>query len=261
MKSALQPHLNRLTSRHLRDVFEGDPGRAARYWLNAPYLALDFSKNLIDDAALDGLMAAFDAVGVGRARDELLAGASVNVTERRAALHSALRHPGPGPFPNPQFNVVEDVHQVLAQMRAFCDQVRTGGWRGATGERIEHVVNVGIGGSDLGPKMVCDALRDQAYGGPQAHFVSNIDSTELYRTLDELRPANTLFVIASKTFGTQETLTNAQSARRWLVEALGEDAVAHHFVAVSTNTERVTAFGIDPKNMFVFWDWVGGRYL
>mgnify|MGYP001118481736 CR=1 FL=1 len=245
---------------HLRELFATDPGRAERYCIEVGDLRIDYSKQRIDDAVLDALLAVADAAGVTERRDAMFAGEPINVTERRAVLHVALRAPRGTRIEVDGHDVVADVHAVLDRMGEFAERVRDGSWRGATGERIRTVVNIGIGGSDLGPAMATRAL--DAYRHPELtfRFVSNVDGADIAGALADLDPAATLFVVSSKTFTTIETLTNARTARAWLVDALGEDAVAEHFVAVSTNAAEVAAFGIDTANMFGFWEWVGGRY-
>jgi glucose-6-phosphate isomerase len=237
----------------LVELFESDPGRAERYVIEVGDLRIDYSKNAVDDALLAALVAVARAAGLERRRAAMLAGEPINVTEHRAVLHMALRAPAGSVIELGGSNVVDDVHAVLDRMAAFVDRVRAD-------ERITDIVNIGIGGSDLGPAMAARALA--SYGHPRltCHFVSNVDGADIAGTLATLDPAATLFVVSSKTFTTIETLTNARTARRWLVETLGEAAVADHFVAVSTNAEQVAAFGIDTANMFGFWDWVGGRY-
>ena len=255
--------------RHLRELFAEDPKRAERFSAEACGLYVDYSKNRIDRPSWEQLLGLAREAGVEGWRESMFAGMEVNATEARPALHVALRHQGDGRFPDEAAggsgDVMPAVRSVLARVAAFSERVRSGQWLGYRGTPITDVVNIGIGGSDLGPLMVCDALRDhagrdRAVGALRTHFVSNIDATQLGWTLDKLDPATTLFLIASKTFGTQETLTNARTAREWLVNAGGEPAVAKHFVALSSNLERVTDFGIEPENMFPFWDWVGGRY-
>ena len=245
---------------HLRDLFATDSGRAARYTVEAAGLLVDLSKNLITGETLDTLSALADEVGLGPARDAMFQGDRINTTEDRAVLHTALRLPRSASLVVDGVDVVVDVHEVLDRMRAFTDDVRSGAWTGATGEPIQAIVNLGIGGSDLGPAMAYEALRPFSRRDLTVRFVSNIDPAAIGEALVDLDPARTLFVVVSKTFGTIETLTNARTARAWLTDALGADAVAKHFVAVSTNGEKVADFGIDPANMFAFWDWVGGRY-
>jgi len=245
---------------HLRTLFADDPGRAERYVLHAGDLRIDFSKHLIDDAVMAALLGVVEASGMSARREAMFTGAQINTTERRAVLHTALRAPADRVIDVDGHDVVPDVYDVLARMGTFADAVRDGTWRGATGEQIRTVVNIGIGGSDLGPAMAYLATR--AFGRPDltCRFVSNVDGADITDNLHDLDPASTLFVISSKTFTTIETLTNARRARRWLTDALGDDAVPHHFVAVSTNAKEVAGFGIDTANMFGFWDWVGGRY-
>lgn len=244
----------------LRTLFADDPARADRYVLTAGDLRIDFSKHLIDDGVLAALLAVAAAAGVAERRDAMFAGEQINTTEQRAVLHTALRAPVGASVLVDGHDVVPDVHEVLDCMSVFARQVRSGEWVGATGQRIATVVNIGIGGSDLGPAMVY--LATEAFGQPglDCRFVSNVDGADITSNLAGLDPATTLFVISSKTFTTIETLTNATEARRWLTDALGADAVAKHFVAVSTNAAKVAEFGIDTANMFGFWDWVGGRY-
>ena len=250
---------------HLRSLFADDPARAERYVVHAGDLRIDYSKHRIDDSVLAALLAVADAAGVAVHRDAMFRGEKVNVTEQRAALHTALRAPRSAQVFVDGRDVIPDVHAVLDRMAAFAGKVRSGEWRGATGQPIRTVVNIGIGGSDLGPAMAY--LATDAFGRPdlRCRFVSNVDGADIHSNLRDLDPASTLFVISSKTFTTIETITNAHEARRWLVDALGADAVSRHFVAVSTNADQVAAFGIDTVNdhggnMFGFWDWVGGRY-
>jgi glucose-6-phosphate isomerase len=241
------------TTPHLRDLFAADPSRAERYVTVAGDLRIDWSKALVDDAALDALLAAAATAGVEARRDAMFAGEHINTSEDRAVGHVALRMPQGSEFRIDGTNVVPDVHAVLDSMGSFADRIRAD----AT---ITHVVNIGIGGSDLGPAMAYHSLREFRHPRLRSSFVSNVDGADIASVLADSDPASTLFIVASKTFGTIETLTNARTARTWLVDALGESAVADHFVAVSTNAERVAEFGIDPSNMFGFWDWVGGRY-
>src|SRR5690606_10751332 len=244
---------SRLPLPTLGELFARDPGRADRYGREAGDLRIDYSKQPVDDELLAALVAHAVDAGVLDRRDAMFAGERINTTEDRAVLHTALRAPRGTVVEVDGHDVVPDVHAVLDQMAAFAERVRVD-------EAITDVVNIGIGGSDLGPAMAAQALA--AYGHPRlrGHFVSNVDGADIHHTLQRLEPASTLFVVASKTFGTIETLTNARTARDWVVAALGEQAVADHFVAVSTNAERVAEFGIDTTNMFGFWDWVGGRY-
>ncbi|NKD76875.1 glucose-6-phosphate isomerase [Haematospirillum sp. H1815] len=259
-RDALGAHAASWADLHLRSLFDTDPGRAARYSLELDGLLLDYSRNYITDQTL-GLL--FDLARERRleaARDQMFSGACINHTEGRPVLHTALRNRASVPVLVDGHDVMPDVNRVLARMKTFVGAVRDGIWRGATGQPVESVVNIGIGGSDLGPRMVTRALSPWQRDDLSVHFVSNIDATDLMGVLKGCRPETTLFVVASKTFTTEETLTNAHTARAWLVSVLGEAAVDRHFVAVSTNTEAVRAFGINPANMFGFWDWVGGRY-
>ena len=244
----------------IRDLIDADPQRPARLTKAAPGFTLDLSRQRLDSAVVDALVALAGERGVAEHRDAMLAGAHINNTEDRAVLHTALRLPQTATLVVDGQDVVADVHAVLDRMAVLAAAVRGGAWRGAAGDRITDVVNIGIGGSDLGPAMAYQALRHYTQRDLRCHFVSNVDPTDLSEVLQDLRPQTTLFIVASKTFTTQETMTNAAAARAWLVEALGESAVANHFVAVSTNAEAVAAFGIDTDNMFGFWDWVGGRY-
>jgi glucose-6-phosphate isomerase len=250
---------------HLRQLFADDPGRAERYVVTVGDLRIDYSKQRVDDSVLAALLAVAGAAGVVERREAMFGGERINVSEDRAVLHVALRAGrdevlGPVGDDGQVVDAVPDVHDVLGAMGEFSERVRSGVWRGATGERIRTVVNVGIGGSDLGPAMAYRALRADAQPDIECRFVSNVDGAAIAGAVADLDPAETLFVISSKTFTTIETLTNARTARGWLVDALGEDAVAKHFVAVSTNADEVAAFGIDTDNMFGFWEWVGGRY-
>lgn len=256
----LSEHRADIESLHLGELFATEPGRAEAFTLTAADLYIDYSKHLITGRTRELLLDLARTCGVEAHRDRMLAGDHINTSEDRAVLHTALRLPREARLTVDGQDVVADVHAVLDKMGEFTDRVRDGRWRGATGERITTVVNIGIGGSDLGPVMVYRALRHYVDAGVEARFVSNIDPSDLTNNLQGLDPARTLFIVASKTFSTLETLSNATAARRWLVAALGEDAVAKHFVAVSTHEERVVEFGIDPENMFGFWDWVGGRY-
>ncbi|MDQ8022148.1 MAG: glucose-6-phosphate isomerase [Moraxellaceae bacterium] len=245
---------------HLRQVFERDPDRATRMTASAVGIHLDYAKNSLDQEVLDALIELAKDCDLAGQREAMFTGQRYNLTENRAVLHTALRQQTDAPIVVDGDNVLPHVRAERTRCYAFAESVRTGHWRGHSGQTITDVVNIGIGGSDLGPLMVCEALAPLA-DGPRLHFVSNVDGTHLSQTLKRLDPARTLFVVASKTFTTIETLSNARSARAWLVEALGsESAVARHFVAVSTAREKVTAFGIDAHSMFGFWDWVGGRY-
>lgn len=257
----LQAHHQTVSGLHMRDLFAQDPQRFSRYSQQLGPLFLDYSKNRITDQTLEHLFALAQARGVERRREQMFNGDKINFTEQRAVLHTALRNRSSRPVLVDGVDVMPQVRAVLAQMRTFSESVRNGQWRGFSGQPITDIVNIGIGGSDLGPVMVTEALR--AYGAKQlrVHFVSNVDGTHIHETLRELDPQTTLFIVASKTFTTQETLTNASTAKAWLLAAASQaDAVAKHFVALSTNTEEVQKFGIDPVNMFEFWDWVGGRY-
>ncbi|MDD4174017.1 MAG: glucose-6-phosphate isomerase [Kiritimatiellae bacterium] len=246
---------------HLRDLFEKDPSRAERFALEAAGWTLDYSKNRITPALMRRLVELAEASDLKRWIDAMFAGEAINETEGRAVLHTALRNRPDRPVLVNGQDVMPEVHAVLAAMGAFAERVRKGQWLGHTGKRIKYVVNIGIGGSDLGPAMACQALKPFAKRSLAMHFVSNVDGTHLAETLREVKAEQTLFIVASKTFTTQETMTNAMNARAWLVGQLGsETAVAKHFVAVSTNAEKVAAFGIDTANMFGFWNWVGGRY-
>ncbi|MGV9675229.1 glucose-6-phosphate isomerase [Nocardia sp. NPDC003482] len=256
----LHDHHSAVAERHLRDLFADDPDRGRELTLRVADLHIDYSKHRVTRETLDLLVQLAEAADVAGRRDAMFAGAHINTSEDRAVGHVALRLPPGESMTIDGADAGAEVHEVLRRMGEFTDALRSGEWRGATGERIHTVVNIGIGGSDLGPVMVHQALRHYADAGVAARFVSNIDPADLIAKLDGLNPATTLFIVASKTFSTLETLTNATAARRWLTAALGEDAVAKHFVAVSTNAERVSEFGIDTANMFGFWDWVGGRY-
>ncbi|MFI7547324.1 glucose-6-phosphate isomerase [Actinoplanes sp. NPDC049599] len=259
---AVQGHAEKFSSVHLRELFDSDPRRGERLTARVADLYVDYSKNLVTDEVLAALIALAERAKVRERTAAMFAGEHINVTEDRAVLHTALRLPRDATLVVDGQDVVRDVHEVLDRMGAFTDRVRSGAWTGATGERIRTIVNIGIGGSDLGPVMAYEALKAYADAGLECRFISNIDPTDLYAKTHDLDPATTLFVIVSKTFGTQETLTNATEARNWLLAGLGGDrsAVAKHFVAVSTNAQRVADFGIDTENMFGFWDWVGGRY-
>lgn len=258
---ALQGHAEKFSAVHLRDLFGSDPGRGERLTAKVADLTVDYSKNLVTDEVLSSLLALAAKARLTERIAAMFAGEHINVTEDRAVLHTALRLPRTAKLTVDGQDVVAEVHEVLDRMGAFSDKVRSGEWTGHTGQRIRTVVNIGIGGSDLGPVMAYEALK--AFKAPEieCRFISNIDPTDLYEKTHDLDPATTLFIIVSKTFGTQETLTNATEARNWLLASLKDDAaVAKHFVAVSTNAQRVADFGIDTANMFGFWDWVGGRY-
>jgi glucose-6-phosphate isomerase len=258
---ALERHHAEIGQRHLRELFATDPARGERLTAEAEGIYLDYSKNRVTDETMRLLFELAEESGVPQRRDAMFAGEHINVSEDRAVLHVALRMPATTSLVVDGTDVVAEVHTVLRRMRAFAEKVRSGDWKGYTGKRIRNVINVGIGGSDLGPVMAYEALRHYSDRDMTFRFVSNVDSTDFVEATRDLAPDETLFIISSKTFGTLETLTNARSARDWVVGALGsEDAVARHFVAVSTNAEKVAAFGIDTDNMFGFWDWVGGRY-
>jgi glucose-6-phosphate isomerase len=258
---ALKQHYEEIAARTLRDEFAADPGRGERLTAQACGIYLDYSKNRITDHTMQLLLQLAEESGVAEHRDAMFRGDHINVSEDRAVLHVALRMPGTMSVMVDGVNVVREVHEVLSRMVDFSLRVRSGVWTGYTGKPIKNVINVGIGGSDLGPVMAYEALKHYCTRDITFRFVSNVDSTDFVEATRDLDPAETLFIISSKTFGTLETLTNAKSARDWVVQALGsEDAVAKHFVAVSTNAERVSQFGIDTANMFGFWDWVGGRY-
>ncbi len=244
----------------IRALNEADPSRPTAMTHVGAGVHFDASRQRVTSQTLAALLDLADQRGVLSRRDEMFAGAHINVTEDRAVLHTALRRPADQPLVVDGQDVTADVHDVLRRMGEFADSVRSGEWRGATGRRISAVINIGIGGSDLGPAMAYLALRHYSQRDMTFRFVSNVDPTDMSEAIRDLDPASTLFIVASKTFGTLETLTNAHAARSWLVAALGEDAVSKHFVAVSTNAEKVAEFGIDTANMFGFWDWVGGRY-
>jgi glucose-6-phosphate isomerase len=259
---ALTAHHEAIRDRHLRDLFAEDPGRAARLTADGAGLHLDYSKHRITDETVSLLLALARAAHLEARRDAMFAGGRINVTEDRAVLHTALRAPADTTIEVGGHDVVPGVHEVLDRMAAFALRVRSGDWQGFTGRRIRNVVNIGIGGSDLGPAMATEALCHYADRSMRFRFVSNIDGADIREATIDLDPAETLFIVASKTFTTLETLTNARTARDWLLAGLGGDdaAVARHFVAVSTNAGKVREFGIDTVNMFGFWDWVGGRY-
>ena len=257
---ALSRHHADVAATSLRELFAEDSARGSELALTVGDMYIDYSKHRVTRETLDLLIELARAAELESKRDAMFTGVHINTSEDRAVLHTALRLPRDAALTVDGQDVVSDVHEVLDRMGEFTDRLRSGEWRGATGERITTVVNIGIGGSDLGPVMVYQALRHYVDAGISARFVSNVDPADLVAKLDGLDPATTLFVIASKTFSTLETLTNATAARRWLIDALGEAAVAKHFVAVSTNAKLVDEFGIDTENMFGFWDWVGGRY-
>ena len=257
---ALSRHRDEIGEKHLREFFAEDPDRGTELTLTVGDLYIDYSKHRVTRETLKLLTDLARTARLEQHRDAMFSGVHINTSENRAVLHIALRLPRGEELVVDGQNVVEDVHAVLDRMGEFTDRLRSGEWTGASGMRIKTVVNIGIGGSDLGPVMVYDALRHYADAGISARFVSNVDPADLVATLDGLDPATTLFIVASKTFSTLETLTNATAARRWLTDALGDAAVSKHFVAVSTNKKLVDDFGINTDNMFGFWDWVGGRY-
>ncbi|OIV35739.1 glucose-6-phosphate isomerase [Mangrovactinospora gilvigrisea] len=259
--NALGKHREEFGDTHLRELFAADADRAARYRLKVGDLQIDYAKHLVTDDTLRLLRELAEARGVAELRDAMFAGEHINVTEDRAVLHVALRAPRGEVIETDGHDVVPDVHAVLDKMSDFSDRVRSGEWKGHTGRRIRNVVNIGIGGSDLGPAMAYEALRPWSARDMVFRFVSNVDGADLHEATRDLDAEETLFIISSKTFTTVETITNATAARRWALAALKDEAaVAKHFVAVSTNKEKVEEFGIDSANMFGFWDWVGGRY-
>ena len=258
---ALSKHREQLAETHMRTLFDGDDKRAQNYSLQFGGILLDYSKNIITDQTIDLLMKLARSNGVEQLRDRMFNGDAINLTEQRAVLHTALRNRSNRPVYVDGVDVMPEVNAVLNKMRAFSESVRNGSWTGHGGKRITDVVNIGIGGSDLGPLMVCEALKPYQQPGLKPHFVSNVDGSHISEVLKLVEAETTLFIIASKTFTTQETMTNANTARDWFLQQTGDhNAISNHFVAVSTNTEKVTEFGIDSTNMFEFWDWVGGRY-
>jgi glucose-6-phosphate isomerase len=258
---ALQAHNQQIRATSLRDLFAQDPRRGERLAFEAEGLYFDYSKHRVTDETLRLLLQLAEESGLRARIEAMFRGEKINITENRAVLHVALRAPKGESIVVDGEDVVPQVHAVLDKMAAFADQIRFGAWLGHSGRRIRNVINIGIGGSDLGPVMAYEALKDYTQRDMTFRFVSNVDGDEFYEATRDLAPEETLFIISSKTFTTLETMTNARTARDWLLRALGDEkAVARHFVAVSTNTEEVTKFGIDPANMFVFWDWVGGRY-
>jgi glucose-6-phosphate isomerase len=257
----LVAHHEQLAPQHLRELFDADPARGERLTAQGAGLFLDYSKNRVTDETIELLVALAEQSGVERHRDAMFAGERINVSEHRSVLHVALRMPKGSSLIVDGTDVVAQVHEVLDRMRAFSDRIRSGEWKGHTGKPIKNVVNIGIGGSDLGPVMAYEALKHYTQRDLTFRFVSNVDATDFVEATHDLDPAETLFIVSSKTFVTLETMTNACSAREWALAALGdESAIAKHFVAVSTNAEKVSEFGIDTDNMFGFWDWVGGRY-
>ena len=257
---ALWDHFASAKEVHMRELFEQDPDRAERYWLEVGGLKLDYSKNRITDETLKGLMELAKQAGVQERKKAMFAGKKINETENRAVLHVALRNRTNAPIEVDGEDVMPKVNNVLERMGKFAHAVRNGDWLGYTNQVITDVVNIGIGGSDLGPLMMCSALKTFGHPRMRMHFVSNVDGAQLRDTLDKVHPETTLFIIASKTFTTQETLTNANTARQWFLREGNEEDIAKHFVAVSTNKKAVAEFGIDTAHMFEFWDWVGGRY-
>jgi glucose-6-phosphate isomerase len=257
---ALETHAVEAEDWQMRQLFAADPQRFERLSVEAAGLFLDYSKNRLDGRTLELLAALARERKVEQRRDAMFAGEKINNTENRAVLHTALRAPKGTKLVVDGQDVIADVHEVLGRVRAFTDAVRNGQWLGHTGKPITDIVNIGIGGSDLGPKMVCLALRPFAHPRLNMHFVSNVDGHDMDAALEKVNPETTLFIVASKTFTTAETMMNAQTARSWFIERAPEAALPLHFVAVSTNTEAVSKFGIDTANMFPFWDWVGGRY-
>src|SRR6266852_1402706 len=259
---ALEEHYQKIRHLHLRDLFATDPKRGERLTAEAAGLYLDYSKNRVTDETLQLLLQLAEESGLRDRIDAMFRGDKINITEKRAVLHTALRAPRGASIMVDGEDVVPQVHAVLDKMSAFAERIRSGAWKGHTGKPIRNVVNIGIGGSDLGPVMAYEALRFYSDRGMTFRFVSNVDGTDLVEATRDLDPAQTLFIVSSKTFTTLETMTNAASARAWLLAGLGGDvrAVAKHFVAVSTNAQEVSEFGIDTANMFGFWDWVGGRY-
>jgi glucose-6-phosphate isomerase len=260
--SALEAHFQEIRQRHLRDLFADDPMRAELLSVEAAGLYLDYSKNRVTGETLRLLVHLAEECGLRERIEAMFRGERINVTEQRPALHIALRAPGAVSIAVDGQNVVPEVHAVLDRMAGFCSRVRSGAWKGHTGKRIRNIVNIGIGGSDLGPVMAYEALKHYSERSMNFRFVSNIDATDFSETVRDLDPEETLFIVSSKTFTTLETMTNAQTARAWSLAAMGHDerSVARHFVAVSTNAAEVAKFGIDTANMFEFWDWVGGRY-
>ena len=258
---ALARHANETKTNHLRDLFADSPGRGRRLSLQSGDIFADYSKNRVTDETMRLLFDLARVTGVEPLRDEMFNGAKINTTEHRSVLHIALRKQGDEPLIVDGRDVMPDVRAVLAHMAGFSEAVRSGAWQGHTGKRIRNIINIGIGGSDLGPVMVTEALKHYSQRDLDVRFISNVDANHFAETVEGLDPAETLFIIASKTFTTDETMTNAQTARAWLLDSLQDEAsIAKHFVAVSTNTDEVQKFGINTENMFEFWDWVGGRY-
>lgn len=257
---ALQKEYERFSSIKMTELFNKDNQRAEKYTLSLDEMTLDYSKNRFDDAVLKALFELAKEHHLQERIEDMFSGKKINVTEKRAVLHTALRHFAATPVTVDGVDVMPEIRAVQAKMKQFVADVHGGKFLGATGKKLTTIVNIGIGGSDLGPYMVCEALKKYRVAGMNCHFISNIDGTACAEVLAKVNPEETLFIVASKTFTTIETLTNARTCREWLVKALGEAAVAHHFVALSTNAKAVAEFGIDTKNMFEFWDFVGGRY-
>lgn len=258
---ALVEHFNEINSLHLKNLFQGEQDRFSNLSIQHKGFLVDFSKNRITSDTLSIFELAANEINLKQQVEDLFTGEKINQTENRAVLHTALRDFSSDAIKVDGENVLPLIKREQEKIKAFCEKVHSGTWKGYTGKPIKYLVNIGIGGSDLGPYMVTEALKSFQVKGIETHFVSNVDDTHLYQTLKKIKAEETLFIVASKTFTTQETMTNAESAKRWVVEALGnQKAVAKHFIALSTNREGVTQFGIDPDNMFVFWDWVGGRY-
>lgn len=257
----LQAHFNTFAATQMKDLFASDPKRFEKYSIQFEDILVDYSKNRINDETLSLLIALAEEANLKGAIESMFNGTKINNTEKRSVLHVALRNRSNTPILSDGKDVIPEVNAVLEKMKGFCHTVRSGAWKGYTGKSITDVVNIGIGGSDLGPLMVTEALKPYATSGLNVHFVSNVDGTHIAETLKKLNPETTLFIIASKTFTTQETITNAVSAKTWFLNTAKEQShVAKHFVALSTNAKEVSAFGIDTNNMFEFWDWVGGRY-
>ncbi len=257
----LRNHYVFMKDRHMKDMFDEDPDRFSEFSLRFEDMLVDYSKNIVSKETMRLLLELAEQVKLGDAIEKMFSGDKINETENRAVLHVALRNRSNNPICVDGANVMPQVNSVLQKMEEFSHKVISGGWKGYTGKAITDVVNIGIGGSDLGPAMVAEALKPYHNPGINAHFVSNVDGTHIAETLKKISPETTLFLIASKTFATQETMTNAHTARRWFLDAAEDESlVKHHFVAISINKEEVRKFGIDPENMFVFWDWVGGRY-
>lgn len=259
--SELQSHSAEMTSFSIRQDFDNNPNRVDNFSVHHPQMLVDFSKNKWNYKTLDLLEKLFSEVGLNEAIEAQLSGKAINETEHRAVLHTALRRPKSDQLILDGVDIIPQIHAVLDKMYAFSKKVRGGSWKGYTGKSIQHIVNIGIGGSDLGPRMVYEALKPFSRPDLTFHFVSNVDGADISEVLRDLDPSRTLFIVESKTFTTQETMTNAETARNWFLSyAQNDEHIAKHFVAVSTNREKVSAFGIDPTNMFEFWDWVGGRY-